>query len=105
MSLYQIRRYFFKTQAAAEAYIAIWPHHVTSLNAFGITTIAYFAATDDPLQVVALVRYPDGADLAQLSRDYMQSPGFRQDMAGFDVSQIVRVEETTLAPGIGSPLP
>lgn len=105
MSVYQIRRYFFKTQEAAATYIAIWPQHVASLSVFGIVTIAYFAAVDDPLQVVALVRYPEGADIAQMTRDYMQSPGFLQDMAGFDVTQMVRVEEIALTPGAGSLLP
>lgn len=105
MPLYQLRQYFFKTAEAAQSYIAIWPHHVESLKVFDITTHGFFSADADPLQVIALVSYPDGADPEQVTRGYMQSAGFAKDMAGFDVSTIDHVEERMLTLGVGSPQP
>lgn len=51
-----------------------------------------------------LTSFPADADPVQIERDYMQSPGFKADMEGFDRSNIVRVETTFLAPTDASPL-
>ena len=44
------------------------------------------------------ISYPDGADPAEVQAAYMASPGFAADMDGFDVSNIINVEEVLLDP-------
>jgi len=55
-------------------------------------------------RLYVLTSFPADADPVQIERDYMQSPGFKADMEGFDRSNIVRVETTFLAPTDASPL-
>jgi len=104
MATYQLRRYFLASEDATIAYLAIWRAHIASLDALGITTEGFFTVAENAREVVALLRFAKGRDPEQAIRDYMVSPGFTQDMAGFDMSQIQRVEVHTLLPGAGSPL-
>ena len=104
MATYHLRRYFLSSDEATAAYLEIWRHHVDSLAALGITTEGFFTVAESPREVVALLRFAKGADPEQAICDYMVSPGFLQDMAGFDMKQITRVEIQTLFPGAGSPL-
>lgn len=59
---------------------------------------------DDAHRLIALISYPDGADPAEVTAAYMASPGFAADMDGFDVSNIINVEEHLLDPAAASPL-
>ncbi|MEA9389758.1 NIPSNAP family containing protein [Acerihabitans sp. TG2] len=104
MTTYQLRRYFLACENATIAYLAIWRAHIASLGALGITTEGFFTVAENSREVVALLRFTKGIDPEQAIRAYMASPGFAQDMAGFDMSQITRVEVQTLSPGAGSPL-
>ncbi|MFM2483533.1 NIPSNAP family containing protein [Celerinatantimonas yamalensis] len=104
MTTYHLRRYFLASEDATLAYLAIWRAHITSLGALGITTEGFFTVADNSREVVALLRFTEGLDPEQAIVDYMASPGFAQDMTGFDMSQITRVEVQTLSPGAGSPL-
>lgn len=104
MATYHLRRYFLASDEATATYLEIWTAHVASLAALGIATEGFFTVAESPREVVALLRFADGADPEQAIRDYMVSPGFLQDMAGFDMRQIKRVEIQTLFPGGGSPL-
>jgi hypothetical protein len=104
MSTYHLRHYFLSSEDAAAAYIAIWHVHIGSLAALEIATEGFFRVAENPLEVVALIRFADGMDPEQTIRAYMKSPGFLKDMLGFDMAQIERVEIQTLLPGVGSPL-
>jgi hypothetical protein len=55
-------------------------------------------------RLVALIRYPPGADPEQLTRQAMASPEFAADMAGFDVNEIVDVQSVPLNPTSFSPI-
>jgi hypothetical protein len=55
-------------------------------------------------RLVALISYPAGADAAVVTRAYMASSEFAADMEGFDVANIVSVEELLLNPAAASPL-
>ena len=104
MATYHLRRYFLASEDATAAYLAIWRAHIASLAALDITTEGFFTVAENSREVVALLRFARGVDPDQAIRAYMSSPGFAQDMVGFDMSQIERVEVQTLSPGAGSPL-
>lgn len=104
MSTFEIRTYTLKSAALAMAYRAIWIKHIESLQSFGITAHGVFSAPDDPLRVIALVSYAEGADPAEVTERYMASELFKADMAGFDFSDFVSVETTALIPAPFSPL-
>ena len=103
-STYHLRRYFLSSETATTAYLAIWRRHIDSLAVLNIATEGFFRIAGKPLEVVALLRFKDGVDPEQAIAAYMVSPGFMEDMAGFDMSQIQRVDVETLLPGLGSPL-
>ncbi|NDL66062.1 hypothetical protein [Acerihabitans arboris] len=104
MAIYHLRHYFLASEDATIAYLAIWRAHVASLGALDIATEGFFTVAENACEVVALLRFTEGTDPGQAIRAYMASPGFAQVMAGFDMSQIRRVEVQTLSPGAGSPL-
>lgn len=104
MRKFQIRTYHLRTEEAAAAYLPHWQLHVKSLKLFGVETHAFFSAPAAPQIVVALISFGEHADPEVVTREYMQSDAFKQDMAGFDVTQIEGVETLLLIPGDGSPL-
>ena len=55
-------------------------------------------------RLVALIRYPQGADPEQLTREVMTSSDFAADMAGFDPNEIVDVQSVLLDPTPFSPI-
>jgi len=103
MATYHLRRYSLASDEATRAYLKIWRDHVSSLAALNIVTEGFFTIRERPREVVALLRFAEGVDPEQAIRDYMASPGYAQDMAGFDMSQITQVDIQTLSPGAGSP--
>jgi hypothetical protein len=104
MKTYEMRIYTLKSAEAAMAYREIWIKHIESLKAFGIVTHGVFTMASDPVKVVALVNYPDGADPKAASDRYMASELFKADMAGFDFAWFSSVETTLLTPATFSPL-
>jgi hypothetical protein len=92
--------------AAADKHETVhWPRHIPSLRAFGVTTHGIWTQLNaDAHRLVALISYPDGADPAMVTSAYMASPGFAADIDGFDVGNIVSVEELLLDPAAASPL-
>jgi hypothetical protein len=79
--------------------------HIPSLATFGVTTHGVWTqrGDDDDHRLVALISYPDGADLAALTRDFMASPEFAADMEGFDPEDIVAVDSLVLEPTANQP--
>lgn len=104
MNTYEMRVYTLKTAEAAAAYREIWIKHIESLKAFGIVTHGVFAVASDPVKVIALVSYPEGADPKADTDRYMASDLFKADMAGFDFAAFSSVEATLLIPETFSPL-
>ncbi len=104
--MYQLRIYTLRTADALEDYVtAHWPRHVASLRAFGVTTHGIWTDHDaDARRLIALISYRDRADPAEVTAAYMASPEFAADMHGFDVSNIINVEELLLDPAAASPL-
>ena len=104
--MYQLRIYTLRTAEALRDYATVhWPRHVPSLRAFGVTTHGIWTDHDAGAhRLVALIAYPDGAEPGEVTAAYMASPEFAADMHGFDVSNILNVEELLLAPTAASPL-
>jgi hypothetical protein len=102
--MYQLRIYTLRTAEALEHYATVnWPRHIPSLRAFGVTTHGIWTEHDAAThRLVALISYPDGADPAVVTSAYMASPEFAADMDGFDVGNIVNVEELLLVLQEGS---
>jgi hypothetical protein len=104
--MFQLRTYTLRSRAALERYATVhWARHVRTFAEFGVTTHGVWTERNaDAHRLVALITYPAGADPGQLTRHIMASPEFAGDMAGFDVNDIVDVQETLLDPMPFSPL-
>ena len=104
MRTYQLRTYRFRTEEAAAIYLPHWVLNVRSLKLYGVETHAFFSVPSAPRNVVALISFDEHADPDAVTRAYMESDAFKQDMHGFDVAQIEGVETLLLKLGDGSPL-
>lgn len=104
MALYEMRTYTLSTPEAATLYSAVWKAHVISLKKFGIVACGVWTPKDNPSEVIALVTYEPGVNGAEAGPKYMQSAEFREDMAGFDMSTIVKVIPKLLSPIESSPM-
>jgi hypothetical protein len=104
--MYQLRTYTLRTAEALQDYAAVhWPRHIPSLRVFGVTTHGIWTDHEgNAHRLTALISYPDGADPGEVTAAYMASPQFAADMQGFDVSNILEVEERLLDPTAASPL-
>ncbi|MFF0626765.1 SDR family NAD(P)-dependent oxidoreductase [Streptomyces sp. NPDC004296] len=98
MSIYQMRTYHLASESAVPDYLAIWAAHVSSLAEFDVVTHGFSPVPGNSKAVVALVSFQDEVDPDTVIRDYMNSDGFRNDMANFDMSQIEQVDTLLLAP-------
>lgn len=98
--MFQLRMYTLRSPEALQRYATIhWARHLATFEAFGVTTHGVWTERSDSThRLVALIRYPSGADPEELTRKIMASTEFAADMAGFDVNEIVDVETLLLAP-------
>ncbi len=104
MRQYQLRTYCLKTKEAAADYLPHWELHVRSLKLHGVETHAFFSVPSAPETVIALISFDEHVDPEVVTREYMKSDAFKEDMHGFDVARIEGVETLLLKPGEGSPL-
>ena len=94
--IYQLRTYHLSDLQSAETYYRVhWKRHLTSLPKFGINVEKVFYCKDEP-KVVALVYYSDGVDPKEANEKYMKSQELLNDMKGFDMKNIVKVDELFL---------
>jgi len=77
---------------------------VTTFATFGVTTHGVWTARTGTSRLVALIRYPTGADPENVTRTVMASSEFAADMAGFDGDEIVDVQTVLLDPTAFSPI-
>lgn len=91
----QLRIYTLKNKTAALEYFKKhWMKHLSSLPKYGIAiNDVYLGAGDNADKVIAIVSYPSESDAKELDRNYMQSTDFKEDMAGFELSNIIQVDE------------
>jgi NIPSNAP len=104
--MFQLRIYTLRSAQALERYATVhWARHVPSMATFGVTTHGIWTQRgDDEHRLVALISYPNGADVEALTRDFMTSPEFASDMDGFDPQDIVAVDSMQLQPAPSSPV-
>ena len=105
--VYKLLTYTLRTPEALEDYATSrWPRHIRSLRTVGVSTHGIWTEHgDDVHRLIALISFPKGADPASVTAAYMAGSEFTADMEGFDVSDIVDVEERLLDPTDASPLP
>ena len=105
--MFQLRIYTLRSPEARQQYAMVhWARHLATFKTFGVTTHGVWAERSGGAnRLVALVRYPLGADPEQLTRQIMTSPAFAADMTGFDVNEIVDVQSVSLDPTSFSPTP
>lgn len=98
--MYQLRTYTLRTAEALHRYATVhWPRHIASMPAFGVTVHGVWTEHgSDALRVVALLSFRADVDPDEFTAAYVASPEFASDMAGFDVADIVGVEELRLDP-------
>ena len=94
--LYQLRTYYLADLNSAETYYKIhWKRHLISLPKFGINVEKVFYSKEEP-KVIALVYYDEGIDAKEANEKYMKSQELRDDMEGFDMKKIIKVDELFL---------
>ena len=104
--MFQLRIYTLRSPEALQQYATVhWARHLTTFPTFGVTTHGVWTEQRDGAnRLVALIRYPPGADPEQLTRHIMTSRQFAADMAGFDPNEIVDVQSVPLDPTSFSPI-
>jgi hypothetical protein len=104
--MFQLRIYTLRSSEALQQYAMVhWGRHLATFTTFGVTTHGVWTERSGGAnRLVALIRYPPGADPEQLTRQIMASPDFASDMAGFDVDEIVDVQSVLLDPTPFSPI-
>ena len=104
--MFQLRMYTLRSPEALQQYATVhWARHLATFTTFGVTTHGVWTEQSGGAnRLVALIRYPPGADPEQLTRQVMTSPEFAADMAGFDVNEIVDVQSIPLNPTSFSPI-
>lgn len=104
--MYQIKVYTLRTAEALQKYATThWPRHITSMPLFGVTVRGFW--TDHQAgahRLIALLSFREGVDPAEFLAAYAASPELAADMRGFDISDILDVEEMLLDPVARSPL-
>ena len=104
--MFQLRIYTLRSPEALQQYATVhWARHLTTFPTFGVTTHGVWTERSGGAnRLVALIRYPPGADPEQLTRHCMTSPQFAADMAGFNANEIVDVQSVPLDPTSFSPI-
>ena len=106
-SMFQLRIYTLRSPEALQRYATVhWARHLATFTTFGVTTHGVWTEQSGGAnRLVALIRYPPGADAGQLARQAMTSPEFAADMAGFNADDdIVDVQSVLLDPTSFSPI-
>ena len=105
--MFQLRIYTLRSPEALQRYATVhWARHLATFTTFGVTTHGVWTERSGGAnRLVALIRYPLGADPEQLTRQVMTSPQFAADMAGFHADdEIVDVQSVLLDPTSFSPI-
>ncbi|MEE6177248.1 NIPSNAP family protein [Mycobacterium sp. 050134] len=104
--MFQLRIYTLRSPEALHEYATVhWARHLPTFETFGVTTHGVWTErSGDANRLVALIRYPPGADPEDVTRRVMASPEFAADMAGFDVDELIDVQSILLDPTSFSPL-
>jgi hypothetical protein len=104
--MFQLRIYTLRSPEALQQYATVhWARHLATFKTFGVTTDGVWTERSGGAnRLVALIRYPSGADPEQLTRQVMTSPEFAADMAGFNADEIVDVQSVPLDPTSFSPI-
>jgi hypothetical protein len=105
-SMFQLRIYTLRSPEALQQYAMVhWARHLATFTTFGVTTHGVWTErSGDAYRLVAVIRYPQGADPDRLTRQIMTSPEFAADMAGFNTDEIVDVQSVLLDPTTFSPI-
>ncbi|MFI6360683.1 NIPSNAP family protein [Streptomyces sp. NPDC050743] len=108
MPQYQLRIYTLRSPEALSAYEKVWAQHIPGMSKHRITTHGVWTVPTAPgsgtPRLYALVSYRDADDVQERLEAYLSSPEFRADMEGFNIIQIVGLDETLLTPTVDSPL-
>lgn len=104
--MYQLKTYTLRSREALERYAAVhWPRHVASMPTYGATVHGFWTEQEaGEHRLLALLSFADGVDADAFLAAYVASPELAADMEGFDVDDIVSVEDVVLEPVAGSPL-
>ena len=97
----QLRIYHLAGKEAATTYFTThWARHLGSMPKFGIRVAGVWLgqAPENDNQVIAVLSFADTANIEELIRTYMASAEFQQDMAGFDMHAMQRVETFLMKP-------
>lgn len=104
--MFQVRMYTLRSPESLYRYATVhWARHSATFDLFGVTIHGVWTEHGGgAYRLVALIRYPHGADPEQVTREVMASPEFAADMAGFDVDEIVDVDSILLDTTAFSPI-
>ncbi|MFJ3086763.1 hypothetical protein [Streptomyces sp. NPDC086838] len=104
--MYQMTICTLCTAEALEQYATVhWPRHLSSMPSFDVPVHGFW--TDHEAGVhrsIALLPFDQGTDPAAFAAAYRPSPEPEADTQGFDINDIIAVEDLLLDPVAGSPL-
>jgi hypothetical protein len=85
-------------ETAAQYFTANWAKHRINLPKFGFAVKGVWIGNTPGIanQVIALVSFPDDADVDEMTERYLKSPEFAADTADFDRNKITNVETKIL---------
>ncbi|MCR8557833.1 NIPSNAP family protein [Mucilaginibacter sp. BJC16-A38] len=95
----QLRIYTLADKETAAHYFTVnWAKHRINLPKFGFAVKGVWIGNTPGIanQVIALVSFPDNADVDEMTECYLKSPEFAADTAGFDRNKIIQVETKIL---------
>src|SRR5215831_12051649 len=98
--MFQLRMYTLRSPEALQRYATVhWARHVATFETFGITTHGVWTQRSGGAhRLVALIRYPQGADPEQLTREYMTSSDSPPTWPVSIPNEIVDVQSLLLDP-------
>ncbi|ASU34963.1 NIPSNAP family protein [Mucilaginibacter xinganensis] len=95
----QLRIYTLADKETAAHYFTVnWSKHRINLPRFGFEVKGVWIGNTPGIanQVIALISFPDNADVERMTERYLKSPEFANDTAGFDRNKITNVETKIL---------
>lgn len=104
--MFQLRIYRLRSPERLHDYATVhWARHLATFDGFGVTTHGVWTERgDDATRLVALIQYPPDADPDRLTQRIMASSEFADDMAGFDIDDIMDVQSIPLEAAGFSPI-
>lgn len=97
----QLRTYTLVDKATAEHYFTVhWANHIKYLPKYGLEIKGVWIGHTPEIanQVMAIVSFPDDANVEEMTERYFKSPEFIDNMKEFDRGNFTHIETKIIRP-------